>query len=192
MHWKRDVGRKRKQMYLQLEQHRPFTSKEPNFFPLLCGKSEESQFPCCTDANGNKEKMKWKQQRKWNGTVKLLGEIKRLVVAEQTKIVAITQKHAESSRDFLACLKKTARYCELGNLKMTADPVTPYCWITKFWTQIKCFEISSTTPGRYKRRHFVAYSAAWTNSTIREQTKPTKWNGFPCEVRSITKENNRK
>ena len=47
---------------------------------------------------------------------------KRLVIAEQTKFVAITQRNGESSGDFLARLKEAARYCELGNLKTIADP----------------------------------------------------------------------
>ena len=47
---------------------------------------------------------------------------KRLVIAEQTKFVAITQRNGESSGDFLARLKEAARYCEFGNLKTIADP----------------------------------------------------------------------
>ena len=47
---------------------------------------------------------------------------KRLVIAEQTKFVAITQRKGESSGDFLARLKEAARYCEFGNLKTIADP----------------------------------------------------------------------
>ena len=47
---------------------------------------------------------------------------KRLVIAEQTKFVAITQRNRESSGDFLARLKEAARYCEFGNLKTIADP----------------------------------------------------------------------
>ena len=47
---------------------------------------------------------------------------KRLVIAEQTKYVAITQGNRESSGDFLARLKEAARYHEFGNLKTVADP----------------------------------------------------------------------
>ena len=47
---------------------------------------------------------------------------KRLVIAEQTKFVAITQRNGESSGDFLARLKEAARYCEFGNLKTIVDP----------------------------------------------------------------------
>ena len=47
---------------------------------------------------------------------------KRLVIAEQTKFVAVAQRNGESSGDFLARLKEAARYCEFGNLKTIADP----------------------------------------------------------------------
>ena len=47
---------------------------------------------------------------------------KRLVIAEQTKFVAITQKNGESSGDFLARLREAARFCEFANLKTVADP----------------------------------------------------------------------
>ena len=46
---------------------------------------------------------------------------KRLVIAEQTKFVAITQRNGQSSGDFLARLKEAARFCEFGNLKTIAD-----------------------------------------------------------------------
>ena len=45
---------------------------------------------------------------------------KRLVIAEQTKFVAITERNGESSGDFLARLKEAARYCEFGNSKTIA------------------------------------------------------------------------
>ena len=47
---------------------------------------------------------------------------KRLVNAEQTQFVAVTQRNGESSGDNLARLKEAARYCEFGNLKTVADP----------------------------------------------------------------------
>ena len=46
---------------------------------------------------------------------------KRLVFAEQTKPVAITQRNGESSGVFLARQKKAARLCEFGKLKPIAD-----------------------------------------------------------------------
>ena len=38
---------------------------------------------------------------------------KRLVMAEQPKFVAITQRNRESSGDLLAGLKEAARHCEI-------------------------------------------------------------------------------
>ena len=51
-----------------------------------------------------------------------LQQRKRLVIAEQTKFVAITERNGESSGDFLARLKEAARYCEFSNLKTIAVP----------------------------------------------------------------------
>ena len=46
---------------------------------------------------------------------------KKLVIAEQTTFVAITQKMGESSGDFLARLRDAARF-EFSDLKTVADP----------------------------------------------------------------------
>ena len=47
---------------------------------------------------------------------------RKILIAEQTKFVVITQRNGESSGDFLARLKEAARYCGFGNLKPIADP----------------------------------------------------------------------
>ena len=59
-----------------------------------------------------------KLKRYW----KIICSRERLVIAEQTKFAAITQRNGESSGDFLARLNEAARYCEFGNFKTIADP----------------------------------------------------------------------
>ena len=54
--------------------------------------------------------------------VKYLKPREGLVIAEQKKFVAFTQKNGESSGDFLVKLLEATRFCEFENLKTIAVP----------------------------------------------------------------------
>ena len=97
--------------------HDRFTSNGSVSFPLRSGKSYEVK---SLVAPTKVETMAFNEIE----TVleKYLQPKKRLVIAEQTKFVAITQRKGESSGVFLARLKEAARYCEFGNLKTIAEP----------------------------------------------------------------------
>ena len=45
----------------------------------------------------------------------------RLVIAQQSKFVAITRRNGESFGDFLAKLRESSRFCEFGKLKTVDD-----------------------------------------------------------------------
>ena len=56
---------------------------------------------------------------------------KRLLIAEQTNLVAITQLSGESSGDFLARFREAAKFSAVGKLKNVANPET-------YMIQLRC------------------------------------------------------